>query len=128
MDFRYLAQAPQILEAACTMIDKSLALFHENKQAILDAGARRGKKNKPINNWHIPKLELFQSVVPSIRSCGAPIQWSADVTERAHITEIKVPSHAANSQLKLSATLTTQRSAASSILQQHYKIQRISKP
>ena len=98
MDFRYLAQAPQISEAARTKIEKSLALFHENKQAILDAGARRGKKNNPINDWHIPKLELFQCVAPSIRNCGAPIQWSADVTERAHITEIKVPSRAANKQ------------------------------
>ena len=98
MDFCYLAQAPQISEAGCGKIDASLALFHENKQAILNAGARCGKKNKPINNWLIPKLELFQSVVPSIRNCGVPIQWSADVTERAHITEIKVPSHAANRQ------------------------------
>jgi len=98
MDFRYLAQAPQISEAECTKIEQSLALFHKHKQAILDAGARCGKKNKPINNWHILKLELFQTVALSIRNCGAPIQWSADVTERAHISEIKIPSQASNNQ------------------------------
>ena len=98
MDFRYLAQAHQISEAECTKIEKSLALFHEHKQAVLDAGARRGKKNKLINNWYIPKLELFHSVVPSIRNCGVSIQWSADVTERSHISEIKIPSRATNNQ------------------------------
>lgn len=98
MDFRYMAQAPQISDAECNRIQQSLALFHEHKQAILDAGARRGKKNRPIDNWHIPKLEILQSVPASIRNCGAPIQWSADVTERAHISEIKVPSRATNNQ------------------------------
>jgi hypothetical protein len=93
-----LAQAHHISDAECDKIQVSLALFHEHKQAILDAGARRGKKGKLIDNWHIPKLELFQSVVPSIRNCGAPLQWSADVTEQAHITEIKIPSRATNNQ------------------------------
>ena len=98
MDFRYLAQAPQISDAGCSEIQECLALFHAHKQSILDAGARRGKKNRPINNWHIPKLEILQSVSTSIRNCGAPMQWSADVTERAHISEIKVPSRATNNQ------------------------------
>ena len=30
--------------------------------------------------------------VPSIRNYGVPIQWSADVTEWAHISEIKLSS------------------------------------
>jgi len=49
------------------------------------------KANKPINNWHIPKLELMQSVVPSILRAGVPIQWSTDLTEHAHIKQIKDP-------------------------------------
>ena len=81
MDFRYMAQAPQISDAGCSQIQNSLALFHKHKQAILDTGAHHGKKNKPINNWYIPKLEILQSVPASIQNCGAPIQWSADVTE-----------------------------------------------
>jgi hypothetical protein len=60
------------------------------KRAIVDAGSRQleGKK-KAMDHFNIPKLELFQSVEPSIRANGAIIQWSADITEHAHITEIK---------------------------------------
>ncbi|KAF8336052.1 hypothetical protein F5887DRAFT_1063304 [Amanita rubescens] len=88
MDFRYAAQAPRISDRDCAKIEQSLSLFHQHKDAIIKAGARRGKKNVPITHWHIPKLESFQ----------IPIQWSADVTERAHISEIKHPSHSTNNQ------------------------------
>jgi hypothetical protein len=98
MDFRYMAQAPQISDDECEKIQQSLSIFHNHKNAILEAGARRGKGNKIIDNWYIPKLEFLQSVVPSIQKCGVPIQWSADVTERSHISEIKVPSRSTNNQ------------------------------
>ncbi|RDB30301.1 hypothetical protein Hypma_007131 [Hypsizygus marmoreus] len=97
MDFRYLAQADEIDDDVCGRIDKSLKLFHQYKRSIIESGARRGKK-KAITNWHIPKLEFLQSVVSSIRENGAAIQWSADITEHAHITEIKDPAHAGNNQ------------------------------
>ena len=57
-----------------------------------------GKGGKPIVNWYIPKLELLQSVIPNIRANGATIQFSADITEHAHITEIKNPAQAGNNQ------------------------------
>jgi hypothetical protein len=57
-----------------------------------------GKKKKVIANFYIPKLELFQSMVPSIHANGANTQWSADMTEHAHITEIKIPADATNNQ------------------------------
>ncbi|KAF8868601.1 hypothetical protein BD779DRAFT_1481169 [Infundibulicybe gibba] len=98
MDFRYLAQARIIDDRVCIMIQTSLKEFHDHKAAILAAGARRGKGSKIIDNWYIPKLEFLQSVVPSIRSNGSPIQWSADVTERTHISEIKDPTRASNNQ------------------------------
>lgn len=98
MDFRYLAQSREIDEALCAAIEDALALFHKHKHAILAAGARRGKKNAPINNWFIPKLEFLQSVVPNIRDNGSAIQWSADATEHAHVTEIKNPARAGNNQ------------------------------
>ena len=98
MDFRYLAQAPVVDETTCNAILASLKEFHDHKAAVLNAGARVGKGGKPINNWYIPKLELLQCVVPSIRANGAPIQWSADITEHAHITEIKNPASASNNQ------------------------------
>jgi hypothetical protein len=37
-------------------------------------------------------------VVPNIRDNGVAIQWSADVTERAHVTEIKNPTSSTNNQ------------------------------
>jgi hypothetical protein len=65
MDFRYHVQAYVIDSDDLQLISTALETFHENKHSILDCGARRGKGNKPINNWYIPKLELMQSYVPS---------------------------------------------------------------
>jgi hypothetical protein len=48
------------------------------------------------DNWHILKLELMQSVMPSICQVGSPLQWSADTTEHAHITLIKDPADSSN--------------------------------
>ena len=98
MDFRYWCQAREIDEDGCSQILAALSEFHTYKYAVLEAGVRVGKRNKPINNWHIPKLEFLQSVVPNIRANGAPIQWSADVTERAHITQIKTPARSSNNR------------------------------
>ena len=97
LDFRYLAQSRVVSEETCSSIDYSLKEFHSHKQAILDAGARRGKK-KTTDNWFIPKLEFFQSVVSNIRENGVAIQWSADVTEHAHITAVKDPARSGNNQ------------------------------
>ena len=72
--------------------------FHDHKDAIITAGARTGKGGRVIDNWYIPKLEFLQSVTSSMSNTGASIQWSADHTERCHITEIKVPSRSTNNQ------------------------------
>jgi hypothetical protein len=98
MDFQYLAQAPKISEQDCTDIDGALHTFHDHKDSIIDASARTGKGGNVIENWFIPKLELRQSVSSSIRANGVAMQWTADITERCHVTEIKVPSHASNNQ------------------------------
>ncbi|KAJ7029159.1 hypothetical protein C8F04DRAFT_1212028 [Mycena alexandri] len=97
IDFFYHGQSPVIGENVLDQMDTSLGRFHDHKQAILDAEARRGKKG-PINNWHIPKLEFLQSVVPAIRAYGVPLQWSADITEHAHITLVKDPASRSNNQ------------------------------
>lgn len=96
MDFRYFAQAPEISDRICNEIDTALEEFHNHKEAIILAGARTGKGNRIIENWYIPKLELMQSVTSNIRENGVAIQWSADVTERCHVTEVKDPSHGNN--------------------------------
>lgn len=98
LDFRYLAQAPVIDEDICAQIELALRDFHIHKQAIIDAKARLGKGNSVITNWHIPKLEFLQSVVSNIRLNGVAIQWSADITENAHIHVAKKPAHAGNNQ------------------------------
>ncbi|KAF9789589.1 hypothetical protein BJ322DRAFT_1178167 [Thelephora terrestris] len=95
-DFRYLAQSRSIDSHTIAEIINALTTFHKTKQAILDAGARVGKAKNPLNNFFIPKLEFFHSVAASISWSGAPIQWSADATERAHIDVIKVPSENTN--------------------------------
>jgi hypothetical protein len=94
-EFCYLAQAPSFTEGAVKKLEHALKNFHAQKEAIVNAGARRGKsgEDKP---WTIPKLELLQGVVPSIHSHGSLMQWSADPTERAHIDYVKVPGRAGN--------------------------------
>ncbi|KAF8814617.1 hypothetical protein BYT27DRAFT_7326430 [Phlegmacium glaucopus] len=97
-DFRYLAQSPEVSDNLCTEIDHVLREFHDHKDTIIAAGGRLGKGRVVIDNWYIPKLEFMQSVTSSVCDNGAPIQWSADHTERCNITEIKVPSRAGNNQ------------------------------
>ena len=98
MDFRYLAQSPLLTDNSLSRLSASLQLFHKHKQIILDIGARVGKGNKQMTHFQIPKLELMHGVVPSVIESGAVIQWSADRTEHAHITEIKIPGRSGNNQ------------------------------
>ncbi|KAF7319573.1 hypothetical protein HMN09_00296900 [Mycena chlorophos] len=85
MDFRFMAQAPQIDEQTLGRMEQSLALFHQYKQTLIDDGGREQ------DHFHIPKLEFLHSVVPSIRWAGVPMQYTADITEKSHSTQIKVP-------------------------------------
>ncbi|KAG2089231.1 uncharacterized protein F5147DRAFT_587272, partial [Suillus discolor] len=77
-------------------ITATLDEFHANKHAVIAAGLHQGKGSKVIDNWQIPKLELMQNIVPSIQNSGIIAQWSADVTEHAHITEVKDPARSSN--------------------------------
>ncbi|KAG2341505.1 hypothetical protein BDR05DRAFT_976868 [Suillus weaverae] len=96
MDFRYLVQSSSIDDNDLVRISAALKELHEHKDAIIDARVHRGKGKKVIDNWYILKLELMQSIIPSIRNSGVTAQWSADVTEHAHITEIKDPVRSSN--------------------------------
>jgi hypothetical protein len=90
-NFCYLAQAPKITEEICGRIETALVEFHEHKDAVISAGAQKGWGNRVIDNWYILKLEFMQSVILNIHNNGVAMQWSADATEHAHITEIKDP-------------------------------------
>jgi len=97
LDVRYFAQSSVISEDICQNIESSLLLFHQYKEAVMAAGARRGKKN-PIENWFIPKLEFLQSVAMNTRYNGVACQWSADITENAHIHIVKDPARSGNNK------------------------------
>ena len=95
LDFQYLTQAPELNNNNFTTLTTSLQAFHDNKAAIITVRGWKGKRGV-IDNWYIPKLELLQSVVLSIQTSGAPAQWTADVTEHAHIVVIKNPACRSN--------------------------------
>ncbi|KIJ10592.1 hypothetical protein PAXINDRAFT_85809, partial [Paxillus involutus ATCC 200175] len=97
-DFRYLSQSPIISKATREKSKNALQEFHNHKKTIINLGARCGEKNHPLKHWHIPKLELMQSVVLSIVAVGSLLQWSADMTEHAHIVVIKDPAEATNNR------------------------------
>ncbi|KAG1807705.1 hypothetical protein EV424DRAFT_1543759 [Suillus variegatus] len=58
--FIYQAQSPVHTDSSLCAMVESLSEFHRYKQAILEAGAWRGKKGT-INNFLILKMELFHS-------------------------------------------------------------------
>lgn len=95
MDFFYMGQCEEPDDHIVNGIAASLNLFHLHKDAIIAAGARRGKAG-PIKHWKIPKLELMQSVAPLIRELGSAIQYSADHTEKSHIKTVKEPFRESN--------------------------------
>ena len=94
MEFRYLSQAPAITSQTQGRIRAALNEFHDHKQAILDGGFRRGKR--VMDHFRIPKLELMQSVVPSILRVGSLLQWSVDTTKHTHIEVVKDPASMTN--------------------------------
>ena len=97
LDFWYLSQMPRFDDNSLNKVEAALRVFHNNKLAIISAGSRQGSKG-PLEHWEIPKLKLLQNVVPSIRASRAIMQWTADVMEHAHVTEIKQPARSGNNQ------------------------------
>ena len=95
IDFIYQVQSPLLTGSAIVSFVDSLQEFHEEKASITDAGARMGSKGA-ISHFNIPKLEIWHHFAQSTRMMGAPIQWTADVTERLHITEVKYTFRATN--------------------------------
>ena len=90
LDFHYLVQAPVFSDESLRKLTDALQLFHDHKDAIVQASV--------CDTWEIPKLELLQSMVSSIQCSGPVMQWSANVTEHAHVQEIKVPAWLSNNQ------------------------------
>ncbi|KAH9034171.1 hypothetical protein EDB84DRAFT_1669337 [Lactarius hengduanensis] len=95
VDFIYQVQSPLLTESAISKFVDVLQKFHNEREAIITAGARMGSKG-PIGHFNIPKLEILHHFACSTKMMGVPIQWTADVTERLHITEVKHPFRATN--------------------------------
>ena len=90
MEFQYFSQAPAITSITHDKIKRALQEFHDHKHAIIEDGLFHGQQTKAIlEHWHIPKLELTQSIAPSIEQVGSLLQWSADTTEHANIEVVK---------------------------------------
>ena len=51
-----------------------------------------------LDHWNIPKLEMMLSVALGIPAMGTIGQWSADITEHAHIDIVKDPAQSSNNQ------------------------------
>ncbi|KAF8130107.1 hypothetical protein EV363DRAFT_1399315 [Boletus edulis] len=71
-------------------------LTSSTRDKIKDALAKGAKSGAALDHWQIPKLELMQSVAPSVSQIGVPVQWSADTTEHAHVEVIKDPAASTN--------------------------------
>jgi hypothetical protein len=71
MQFHYHMQLPCIDDGDIRCISGALDKFHSNKDLIIAVGARRGKGNRPIADWHIPKLELMQNIVQAFTTLGS---------------------------------------------------------
>ena len=99
VDFIYQAQSPVHTDTTIVSMQAALDEFHTHKDAIIEAGARKGKSGVKTD-FHIPKLELLQSFADAIRNSGAIVQYTADVSERLLITHCKQPFLRTNKQAK----------------------------
>ncbi|KIM66385.1 hypothetical protein SCLCIDRAFT_110592 [Scleroderma citrinum Foug A] len=91
IDFIYQAQSPMHTESSIQEMESSLREFHDHKDAIIAAGARRTKAAGAKSDFNIPKLELFHSFSTAICNNGGLIRYTADVSERLLITHCKHP-------------------------------------
>lgn len=98
MDLRYLGQSTAPCDDNLHQMLMSLKNFHAYKFAIINTGGHLGSSGNVIKHWQIPKLELYQSVIQSIIANGAAAQYTADITEHCHVTEVKEPACASNNQ------------------------------
>ena len=95
IEFVFQAQSLLLYDEHLHALNEALREFHTFKNAIINSGRRLGK-NGPIPHFKIPKLEGLWRVARNPRVMGAPYQWTSDITERCHITHMKMPYHRSN--------------------------------
>lgn len=73
VDFLLMAQYPWHTPASLAHMQGHLQMFHNHKDAIVQAGGC-----STLEHWHIPKLELMNHFVFVILSHGTLPQWSCN--------------------------------------------------
>lgn len=66
LDQQYLSQLHDLSISVLNHIARALQTFHNFKQIIIRLGLHIGKSGNMIPHFGIPKLELLQSIIPSI--------------------------------------------------------------
>ena len=95
LEFFYIGQYASHDDKTLQYMTDALKEFHDNKQAILDAGARQGSHGE-LDHFNIHKLEIMKHVVPNIKKMGIANQYTSDITERYLIEVAKKPFHMSN--------------------------------
>ena len=90
LEFFYIGQYASHDDKTLQYMTDALMEFHDNKQAILDSGARQGGHGE-LDHFNIPKLEMMKHVVPNIKKMGVANQYTSDITERHLIETAKKP-------------------------------------
>ncbi|KAG1760406.1 hypothetical protein EDD22DRAFT_980615 [Suillus occidentalis] len=77
LDFLYLAQYPCHSSDTLSLLNKALALFHDNKQIFVDLGIH--------NNFNLPKLHVTQHYASMIHLYGTTDNYNTEYMECLHI-------------------------------------------
>lgn len=90
MDYIYLAQYPRHSERSLEDLEKSVKLFHEEKDVWLRKEARRSKENgNVIAHLDIPKAHTPLHGPACIRLKGTTDNYTAETPEHLHIQDLK---------------------------------------
>ncbi|CAE6452458.1 unnamed protein product [Rhizoctonia solani] len=88
LDFIYYAQLPSHTETTISWLERSLASFHEHKDAFIRHGARK--------HFNINKLHSMMHYATAIRELGALDGYNTEGPERLHIDFAKRAYRATN--------------------------------
>jgi hypothetical protein len=88
LDFLYLAQLPSQTTDTLARLERSLVLFHENKEVFTDLGVR--------DHFNVPKIHSLSHYSLSIRLFGTADNYNTEQTERLHIDFTKDAYRATN--------------------------------
>jgi len=88
LDFLYLAQLPSQTANTISRLERSLVVFHENKDVFVDLGVR--------DHFNVPKIHSLLHYSSSIRLFGTTDNYNTEQTERLHIDFTKDAYRATN--------------------------------